>query len=77
MPGLESCGRCGTSLPLGTATIDINPPRASRTAKRVRKVVPRRLLYQARDVAAKSTRAVSGSIVDDSRIPLPEPGILG
>lgn len=76
MPGLESCGRCGTSLRLGTAVIDVNPPRASRTAKRVRKVVPRKLLYEARDVAASAGRAVSGSIVDDSHIPLPEPDVL-
>ena len=37
---------------------------------------PRRLLYRARDVAAEAHRAVTGSIVEDSRIPLPEPGIL-
>lgn len=76
MPGLDSCGRCGTTLGLSTATIDINPPRASKTAKRVRKVVPRRLIYQARDVAAEARRVVTGSIVEDSRVPLPTPDIL-
>jgi signal peptidase I len=76
MPGLDSCGRCGTTLSLSTATIDVNPPRASKTAKRVRKVVPRRLIYQARDVAAEARRVVSGSIVNDSRVPLPEPDVL-
>ncbi|HEX4071661.1 MAG TPA: zinc ribbon domain-containing protein, partial [Planctomycetaceae bacterium] len=76
MPGLDSCGRCGTSLSLGTAVIDINPPRASKTAKRVRKVVPRRLIYQARDIAGQAQQAVAGSIVNDSHIPLPEPAVL-
>jgi hypothetical protein len=76
MPGLDSCGRCGTTLGLSTATIDVNPPRASKTAKRVRKVVPTRLIYQARDVAAEARRVVTGSIVEDSRVPLPTPDIL-
>jgi hypothetical protein len=76
IPGLNACGRCGTSLGLGTAVIDVNPPRASRNAKRLRKVVPRRAFYQARDVAAEAHRRFAGSVVSDSRIPLPEPGIL-
>jgi signal peptidase I len=76
MPGLDSCGRCGTTLGLATATIDVHPPRASKTAKRVRKVVPRRLVYQARDVAAEARRVIAGSIVSDSRVPLPEPEVL-
>jgi signal peptidase I len=76
MPGLGSCGRCGTSLTLGTATIDVHPPRASRGARRVRRVVPTHLFYRARDAAAGARRAVAGSILEDSRIPLPEPGIF-
>jgi len=76
IPGLDACGRCGTSLALGTAVIDVNPPRASRSAKRLRKVVPRRLFYQTRDAAAEAHRRFSGSVVSDSRVPLPEPGIL-
>ncbi len=76
MPGLESCGRCGTSMRLNTAVINTSPPRASRTAKRIRKIVPRRLVYEARDVAARTRRAVAGSIVEGSHVPLPEPAIL-
>jgi signal peptidase I len=76
MPGLGACGRCGTSLALATATIDVNPPRASRTARRVRRAVPTRLFYRARDAAGALTRAVGGSIVEDSHVPLPEPAIL-
>ena len=77
MPGLGSCGRCGTSLTLGTATIDVHPPRASRAARRVRQAVPEaELLYRARDAAVEAHWAVTGSIVEESRVPLPEPGIL-
>ncbi|NLE38343.1 MAG: hypothetical protein GX621_10000 [Pirellulaceae bacterium] len=37
MPGIDVCGRCGTSLRLSSAAIDIHPPRASRWAKWRRK----------------------------------------
>jgi signal peptidase I len=77
MPGLDSCGRCGTSLTLAAATIDVHPPRASRAARRVRRVVPTHLFYRARDAAIEARRAVGGSIVEDSHVPLPEPDILG
>lgn len=76
MPGLSACGRCGTSLDLAAAAIDVHPPRASRAAKRVRRVVPGRLFYQTRDAVLEARRAVAGSIVEESRIPLPEPGVL-
>jgi signal peptidase I len=76
MPGLDACGRCGTSLSIGTAVIDVNPPRATKSAKRVRKLVPRRLFYQARDATAEAHRRFTGSVVNDSRVPLPEPGVL-
>lgn len=33
MPGATHCGRCGASLTLATATIDVHPPRATRWAK--------------------------------------------
>jgi signal peptidase I len=76
IPGLDACGRCGTSLGIAIAVIDVNPPRASKRAKRVRKLVPRRLFYQARDGAALAQRRFTGSVIDDSRVPLPEPAIL-
>jgi signal peptidase I len=76
MPGLDSCGRCGTSLALATAVIDVHPPRASRRQLRVRKAVPRRMVYEARDAIQRARQAVGGSLVEDSRIPLPEPAIL-
>ena len=76
MPGLDSCGRCGTLLSLGTITIDVNPPRALSRSKRIRQVVPRRLIYQARDYAVEARRFITRSTVEESRIPLPEPAIL-
>jgi signal peptidase I len=76
IPGLDACGRCGTTLALATAVIDVNPPRASRNAKRLRKAVPRRFFYQARDAATQAHERFVGSVVNDSHVPLPEPGIL-
>jgi type IV secretory pathway protease TraF len=49
MPGSDVCGRCGTSLGLATAVMDVHPPRAGRLAKRFRRVLPRgRAYYEAR-----------------------------
>ena len=76
MPGLESCGRCGTSLSFRAATIDVNPPRASKTAKRLRKIMPHETFYRARDLAVRVRAAAAGSTINDSRVPLPEPAIL-
>jgi signal peptidase I len=75
MPGLQTCGRCGTALNLATAAIDVHPPRASKTAKRVRKFVPRSAIYTARDTAAEVGRIVTGSF-EDAQVPLPEPPLL-
>ncbi len=60
MPGSDVCGRCGTSMSLATATIDVHPPRAGRFTKRLRRVVPMR---PARNRAAEALRAAT-------RIPL-------
>lgn len=75
MPGITSCGRCGTSLDLSTAAIDVQPPRASRTARRVRRYVPRRAIYAARDTAAEARRMVLREAAE-SLVPLPDPPIL-
>ena len=40
MPGTEICGRCGTSMRLGTAMIDVHPPRAAGWKKRLRRALP-------------------------------------
>jgi hypothetical protein len=36
MPGSDACGRCGGSLRLAAAAVDVHPPRAGRWAKRWR-----------------------------------------
>lgn len=38
MPGLTKCVRCGSSLTLATANIDVLPPRAGRVVKQLRRV---------------------------------------
>jgi hypothetical protein len=61
MPGTEVCGRCGTSLRLATAVIDVHPPRARPLAKRLRRHLPvRNRLYQMRDVLADTGATAVG-----------------
>lgn len=60
MPGSESCGRCGTSLRLATAVMDVHPPRAGRLRKRLRRAVPvTRAVAEARD-AIDAVRVTAG-----------------
>ena len=57
MPGSAVCGRCGTSLGLATATIDVHPPRAGRFSKTARRAVPmRRALYSAQRMTGRIER---------------------
>jgi signal peptidase I len=71
MPGVQICGRCGSSLRFATAVLDVYPPRAGPWAKRFRRFVPiRRASYRVRDGAAQlqeRARWVAGEI----RLPLP------
>src|SRR5579864_3853550 len=60
MPGSDVCGRCGTSLRLATAVIDVHPPRASAVARRFRRFVPRRAYYDLRDLGRRAHSRVSG-----------------
>lgn len=39
MPGSEVCGRCGSSLTLATAKIDVHPPRARKWSKQIRQTL--------------------------------------
>jgi hypothetical protein len=75
MPGLASCGRCGSSLQLRAAEIDVHPPRASKAAKTLRQAVPRRRLYQARDAVSDARRRVRGTFLDELRVPLPSASV--
>ncbi len=42
MPGVAHCGRCGASLRLATAVIDVHPPRAGALRKRLQGALPGR-----------------------------------
>ena len=76
MPGVDVCGRCGSSLRLATAVLDVHPPRARPWAKRLRRYLP---LHAAsarlRDVASEVSRQVSGS-AETVRFQLPAAGII-
>jgi hypothetical protein len=45
MPGVGTCGRCGSTVALQTLDVDIHPPRASERAKRWRRWLPFRFAY--------------------------------
>jgi signal peptidase I len=60
MPGSAVCGRCGTSLGLATAVMDVHPPRAGRFAKSLRRRRPPPRIYRAaREATMESARGAS------------------
>jgi hypothetical protein len=67
MPGVDICGRCGSTLRVATAVLDVRPPRAGPWVKRFRRVFPiRRASYLVRDTASREiTRFAT-----DWRVPL-------
>src|SRR6516165_3313579 len=76
MPGVDRCGRCGSSLRLATAVLDVHPPRARPWAKRLRRYLPLHAISaRLRDAAGEVCRQVSGG-AEAVRFPLPAPGII-
>src|SRR5271157_5380209 len=75
IPGLTTCGRCGSLLELKGVAIDVHPPRASSRAKRRRRWLYTRRYYQARDAIQDSLDRSAGTLIRDLRVPLPEPDI--
>jgi hypothetical protein len=74
MPGVDACGRCGSSLRLATAVIDVHPPRAGPWAKTVRRWVPwRRVWVRVRDVAVQFRRELAERL----DVQLPRREVLG
>jgi hypothetical protein len=59
-------------LDLNAIAIDVHPPRASRTAKRLRRWIPRRSYFQARDRIVSELKRTSEQMLGEYRIPLPE-----
>ena len=72
MPGVTHCGRCGTSLMLRTAVIDVHPPRATRWAKLWRKTFTARLVRSVR----ASSKAVERQWGVPPNMKLPPLGVL-
>jgi hypothetical protein len=73
MPGVESCGRCGGSLNLAAAAINVLPPRAGRWSKRMHRFAPitfrlRQWRFQIVNAMASSLGAVT--------LPRPAPGVF-
>jgi hypothetical protein len=76
IPGVQSCGRCGSALGLATAVIDVHPPRAQPWAKSLRRWLPLQSgYYQARDAFSEFRRA-STAAADSLRVPIPERRLL-
>ncbi len=73
MPGVTHCGRCGTSLMLRTAVIDVHPPRATRWAKMWRRTIMARLIRPVRESSRSMVR--QWGVSPDAQ--LPPPGVLG
>jgi hypothetical protein len=73
MPGVPVCGRCGTSLRLATAVLDVHPPRAMPWRKRLRRFLPTRKSYP-RPVETPRDPQQRGRLFAwrDLRLPLPE-----
>ncbi|HLJ96475.1 MAG TPA: S26 family signal peptidase [Gemmataceae bacterium] len=76
MPGVEVCGRCGSSLRLATAVVDVHPPRARPWVKRMRRTLPlRKVSAQVRD-AVRGLRHQAADFAQFVGFPQPRPGML-
>src|SRR5580692_2331416 len=72
MPGSEACGRCNTSLLIGAAVMDVHPPRAGRTAKRLRRALPiGKAFYRTRDALHGDEMAVRARHAAQTLPPFP------
>ncbi len=76
MPGVEMCGRCGSSLRLATAVLDVHPPRARPWVKRLRRNLPmRKASAQLRDAAGEIRRQVTDA-AEKVGLPTPRRGVV-
>jgi hypothetical protein len=75
MPGTLACGRCGTSLRLATAVLDVHPPRARPWQKRIRRWLPLgRPRAELRDAVSRG-RVFAHEVADFYRFPVPPTGV--
>ena len=76
MPGIIVCGRCGTSLQVATAVIDVHPPRARPWSKRLRRLLPiDRAAIRVRDASSAVTRGAKLA-AQDVGMPVPPADVL-
>ena len=76
MPGVEMCGRCGSSLRLATAVLDVHPPLARPWVKRFRRLVPiDRASHRFRE-RATGLREQATLVAGTVRIPVPTWDVL-
>jgi signal peptidase I len=76
MPGITVCGRCGTSLQVATAVIDVNPPRARPWKKRLRRLLPvNQAAIKVRDASSVATKRVKAA-AQDVGMPVPPVRLL-
>ena len=72
MPGTPSCVRCGTSLGLATAVISIEPPRATKLQKELRRWVPFwQMYYPVRNRMASAFQSAATAVARDLAIHVP------
>ena len=72
MPGAAQCGRCGASLLLSTAAINVHPPRASKWAKTWRRTSMSRLVRSLRSQSIMAAKQIGF----EPEASLPSLGIL-
>jgi hypothetical protein len=76
MPGTAHCGRCAMVLSGPSNVLTVDPPRASRWAKRMRPYLPRAGYYAMRDRLQDSRDRWQQRLVDDAGVTLPSAGVL-
>jgi hypothetical protein len=78
MPGVPACGRCGTSLRLATAVMDVHPPRASLWRKKLRGILPARIARARVPDSRRYLQERAGLLAwRNLRLPLPDRRLLG
>jgi hypothetical protein len=75
VPGAAACGRCGSTLRPDALAIDVHPPRATATAKWLRRWLPMPALYRVRDEARQARRGVRRTAARTGFAP-PAPGTI-
>jgi hypothetical protein len=62
VPGAVVCGRCGSTLAANSVAVDVHPPRAGATTKRIRSWIPTPWAYGLRDEFRRAGRQSRAAI---------------